>query len=257
MWEKTTDAKTAHFHMNLFRKRSNANAYYSPGVDRFFAVDTLDPYSSLEIAQILSSKVPGIAVCLLAVDDLWFDNETAHLHTLKDKNVFAIGASILFSRQMPTVRKFPPSSVIKVDGPTEDFKDNDNTVTFQALQEYARFVIQAYHASKTANMYFNSLPMEYYAKELLSGQVPPEFEIPVDNVNGALQTGIHREITKILYTSNNSNEALERINIMWRENNTPLTIYWRAQFYNLIDVPQPAEFEQGQIDLERYSGYIL
>lgn len=257
MWEKTYDAKTSHFHMNSFRRRTNGNAYYSPGVDRFFAVDSLDPYSSLEIAQILSSKVPGIAVCLLSVDDLWFDNETAHQHTLKDKNVFAVGASILFSRQMPTVRKFPPNSIIKVEQPSEDFKEGNNATAFQALQLYARFVIQAYHASKIANMYFNSLPMEEYARELLAGQVPPEFEVPVDNTNGSLKTGVHREITKILYTSNDSTEALERISVMWKENNTPLTVYWRAQFYNLLDLTLPAEFGNGQFNLERYSAYIL
>lgn len=257
MWEKTVGAKTCNFHMNTFNKRYNANCYYSPGVDRFFAVDSLDPYTALEVAQLLSGKMPGIAVCVLGKDDVIMNNENCHEYTLEEKQVFALGASILFSRQIPAIRRFVDKSVKHV-GPVmpDDYTNNENYNVFMQFKQYARFVIQAWHAAKTCDMQFNFLPMEQYANDFFD-VLNPGFNAPADNVNGQLKTGITKEIKKILYFSNSHEEALDKIAQMWRENNTPLSVYWRAQFYNLLEISPPADLVNSDVDTSRYSGYIL
>jgi hypothetical protein len=257
MWEKTFGAKTSNFHMNAFKKRSNANCYYSPGVDRFFAVDTLDPYTSLEVAQLLSGKMPGIAVCVLSVNDAFMLNENCHEYTLQEKQVFALGASILFSRQIPAIRRFGEQSVRHV-GPEmpPDYRNNENFEVFMKFKQYAQFVIQAWHAAKTCDMQFNFMPMEQYADDYFD-VLNPGFETPADNVNGELRSGITKEIKKILYFSSSHEEALEKIAQMWRENNTPLSVYWRAQFYNLLEIDPPADLVNSEVNIDRYSGYLL
>jgi hypothetical protein len=257
MWEKTMAARTAHFHMNRLGKRYNANCYYSPGVDRFFAVDSLDPYTALEVAQILSGKMPGIAVCVLGQDDVIMNNENCHEYTLEEKQVFALGASILFSRQIPAIRKFANPSVKHV-GPQlpPDYDNNENGQIFMEFKQYARFVIQAWHAAKISEMQFNFLPMEQYNNDFFSA-LNPGFETPADNVNGQLKTGITKEIKKILYYSNSHEEALEKIAQMWRENNTPLSIYWRQTFYNFLEIDPPVDLATVGVDTSQYSGYIL
>ena len=257
MWEKTFQAKTSYYHMNAFKRRSNANCYYSPGVDRFFAVDSLDPYTALEVAQLLSGKMPGIAVCVLGVNDAFMTNENCHEYTLQEKQVFALGASILFSRQIPAIRRFADNSVRHV-GPTmpADYDNNENYEVFMKFKEYAQFVIQAWHSAKTCDMQFNFMPMEQYANDFFD-VLNPGFETPADNVNGQLKTGITKEIKKILYYSNSAQEALDKIAQMWRENNTPLSVYWRQQFYNLLETDPPADLAVADVDTSRYSGYIL
>lgn len=256
MWEKTFLARTTNMHMNAFKRRSNANCYYSPGVDRFFAVDCLDPYTSLEVAQLLSGKMPGIAVCILSTEDVFMTNENCHEFTLQEKQVFALGASILFSRQIPAIRKFAPNSIRQVTTMPDDYASGDNLKVFIEFKQYAQFVIQAWHAAKTCDMQFNFMPMEQYAEDYFDA-LNPGFEAPADNVNGELRSGVTKEIKKILYFSNSHEEALAKIADMWRANNTPLSVYWRNQFYNLLEISPPADLVDSEVNIDRYSGYLL
>jgi hypothetical protein len=256
MWERTFDAPTAWYHMNAYKKRTNANAYYSPGVDRFFAVDSLDPYTAYEVAKILSSKMPAISVCILTTNDPTIDNTNCHEYTIRNKNAIQIGSSVLFNRQHPSIRKLPPESLEHV-GPelSADYTGNENEKTFNLFKEYARFTIQVWHAAKICEMCFNYLPMEDYAV-LFNQSMPEGFSAPADNANGELETGITNEIKKILYNSNSTTEALDSIAAMWRTNLTPHTTYWKDLFYKLIEVTPPADLTTST-SIEKYSGYLL
>lgn len=257
MWEKTYDSGFSFLHMNGFKKRSNANVFYSPGVDRFFAVDAFDPYTAFEVAQLLSGKVPGISVCVLRVDEPWLDNNNCHQYTLKDKSVLSPGNSVLFNRQIPLIRKLLDLSVVHVGAMPSDYIDNDNAKAFQALQEYTRFVIQAWHCAKICEMYFNFMPMESYAAEYFNDSLPEGFATPNDNVNGELKSGITKEIKKILYFSNSPEEALAAIADIWRSNLTPFSIHWKDLFYKILDVAQPDDLKSAQQNNDKYSGFIL
>lgn len=257
MWDKTFNSGTAWIHMNGFKRRSNANVFYSPGVDRMFAVDSADPYTAYEVALLLSSKVPGIAVCILTVEDPWFDNSNCHQYTLKDKLILSPGSSILFNRQLPMIRKLPTGSIINVGALPSDYTNNENYKQFLALQEYAKFVIQAWHSAKICEMYFNFAPMEMFAKEFFGELLPENFAVQVDNINGDVQTGITKEIKKILYTSNSPEEALDLIHNAWRRNITPFSTYWKDTFYKMIEVVPPEDLRSAERNTDRYSGYLL
>lgn len=251
MWDQTFTAKTAQLHMNAFKKRTNANAYYSPGVDRFFAVDCLDPYTAVEIAQILSSKMPGIAVCILS-DDTMFTNANCHEYTIKNKGGFNANSSILFNRQMPAIQKLPAGIVERVGALPIDYTDNENGKVFMQFKEYAKFVIQAWHSAKQSEIFYNYLPMQSYAEEFFTGMIPEDFLTPADSAIDTI--GITRAIRRTLYHSNSSTDALNSIADIWRTNNDPNTVPWRGMFYRLLEIDPPADLT---VNMDGFSGFLL
>lgn len=257
MWDKTYDSGSQWFHMNGFKKRTNANAFYSPGVDRIFAVDAFDPYTAFEVAIILSGKVPGITVCVLDISEPWLDNSNCHKFTLKDKSILSPGSSVLFNRQIPLIRRLPPKSLIETASMPLDYTDNENYRMFLKLQEYTKFVIQAWHAAKLCEVMFNFFPMESYANDFLVDEIPDDFSIRVDSGNAELKTGITKEIKKILYLSNNSHEALALIKDLWKNNTTPFTVYWRDLFYKSLELSVPDDLSSAEVDIDQYSGWLL
>jgi len=257
-WGNQHQGRFSGFHMNGFRRRANANVYYSPGVDRLFAVDTFDPYTSLEIAQILSSKMPAIAVLILHKDEILdVTNLNCINYTLKNKNPIPGQAALLFSRQMPVICKLTgPQLVLEEDFPL-DFQ-GESLNTFLLFHEYAKFVIWAWHSAKICDMTHNLLPMAGYRNSFLSDIVPQDFQAPADNTNGNSTLGITAEIKRILYFSDNIEQALESLAELWRNNTTPLCLHWRRQFYTLLQhVPEPEDLQNTKLDLEKYSGYLL
>jgi hypothetical protein len=244
MWEKTTDTIIANYHMNGFRRRINANAYYSPSVDRFFAVDSYDPYTALEVAQILSSKMPGISVCILQATDVTMDNNNCINYTIEEKNLTVGPANILYGRQTPTLSKIPLGvNIVKlVDTPHEDFNNNERYQLFLKFHEYAKFTIQCWHAIKLTDAVQNILPTETYADDLID--VPEGMNVPADSTNGYLKISVKKYVKQILYTSNSADEVLSRIKQMWIDNDTGAIIPYRRTFYSLLDLVEPAEFTE-------------
>lgn len=244
---------------HMIKNRRNPNAYYSPGVDRFFAVDNYDPYTANEIAQILSSKVPGIGVCVLNLDDPFLTNADCHKYTLKNKNIFFNGASILFARQFPALRKMasPLVTYVSEDLPL-DYQDSERRAAFNELKEYAQYVIKAWHSAKLCDLHFNFMPMDDYTSAYYKDLIPEDFMVPADNTNtGVIETGLTKEIRKILYFSESVQEVKDNICNMWLENNVPLTANWRAMYYRLIGEEVPPVLASSEADVSRYSGYIL
>jgi hypothetical protein len=255
---RTVDTRIGSFFMNGFKRRPNANVYYSPGVDRLFAVDNFDPYTSMEIAQILSSKMPAIAVLILHKDEVvGVNNGNCTNYTIKNKNPIPGQAALLFSRQMPVVRKLDGPQLIQVEDFPPDYFYNENLNTFVLFCEYAKFVIRAWHAAKICDLTHNLLPMNIY-DTFLNDVKPAGWATPADNANGSSQVGITTEIKRILYFSDNIDDALEQLAQMWRDNNTPLTLHWRKQFYALLEeVEEPTDLKQSKLNLDNYSGYLL
>ena len=255
--QQRRDSPISHWHMTKHRR--NSNAYFSPGVDRFFAVDDFDPYTAYEIGQILSSKVPGIGIAVLKVDDAVMSPESCHHYTMKIKNPFFNGAGILFARQFPALRKMAePNAIFAGEALPLDYQDQERSTAFFELKEYAQYVIKAWHAAKLCEIHFNFMPMADYAIAYYDGMIPEDFTLPVDNSNtGVIETGLTKEIRKILYFSDSITEARESICNMWLQNNVPLTANWRAMFYRLIVEEVPDVLKSSTPDITRYSGYIL
>ena len=245
-WNKTFDSVISNYHMNGFKRRVNSNAYYSPTVDRFFAVDSFDPYTALEIAQILSSKMPAIVVCILTSQDIIIDSTNCIEYTIKEKNLKSGPASVLYGRQTPTLHKVPNGTTVlkKVEGFPKDFKDNEQYQTFLKFHEYAKFTILCWHAMKLSAALHNLLPTEEISENILQDLVPDNMVVPADNSNGKLDVSISKKTRQILYTSNSIEEALRSIEEIWNLNASAMTISWRKHFYYFMELPDPKEKDQ-------------
>lgn len=256
MWEKTFDSWISWWHMNSSKKRTNANAFYSPGVDRFFGVDSFDPYTAYEIAKILSSKVPGIAVCVLTMRDPTFTSEDCHHYTLSNKSIFSSGASILYSRHTPALRKMQEPDVVRMDTLPLDYESGPAYDMLMELTKYTKFVIAITHAAKLCEIHFNHLPMEDYNRDFLS-EINSDLSAPWDSINSAsLKTGITREIIKLLYFSDSEAQAMAGIEELWKQNNSFNGTLWRTMFYKALEF-QPESLKNLEMDTSRWSGYIL
>jgi hypothetical protein len=228
-WGKSVAAKISFFFMNMSRKKLNAHVYYSPGVDRCFAVDTFDPYTSMEIAQILSSKMPAILILVLHRDEiLEVNNGNATNYTIMDKSPIQ-GNALLYNRHSPSIRKMQKPVLVECANWPDDYNDNDHQDIFLHFSQYAQFVIRCWHAAKLSELFTNTLPLSQY-NEVIGHMVPENFSVPSDSNTSGIS--ITQEIRKILYTSNHIEEALDAIEELWRQNNTPMTIFWRRMFYN-------------------------
>jgi hypothetical protein len=82
--------------------------------------------------------------------------------------------------------------------------------------------------------------------------IPDDFKTPPDS---AIHTiGITRAIRSILYHSNSSTEALQRIDDMWKTYHDPCTVSWRQMFYRLLEIDTPSDLP---LCIDGYSGFIL
>jgi len=234
-WEKTYNSGFASFYGNSFGKRVNANIIYSPGIDRIIAVDSFDPFTAVESAQILSSKLPLLVGVLTKADDMDINNENCLEYTVKEKNAMVGFSSILVSRQTPIFKRIQGG--IQRVGPSVEYNEGDRKEVLLQLHEYAKFVIQAWHAVKVLDLIFNIYPLGVYADDYFDNSIPPEFKTPYDNTNIPTETGVKQEMKKILYRANTPAEALQQIEDLWAT--VPDAVLFRNAFYQVLDIPLP------------------
>ena len=234
-WEKTYDFFIHSFYGNNFGKRVNANIIYSPGIDRIIAVDSYDPFTAVESAQILSSKLPLLVGILTKNDDMGINNYNCLEYTLKEKTAQAGSSSILVSRQTPLLKRLT-GGVVKV-GPTVEYGEGDRKEVLMQLHEYSKFVIQAWHAVKVLDLIFNIYPLGVYADDYFNDTIPAEFKTPYDNTNIATGTGVKQELKKILYRADTPEQALEQIEDLWAS--VPDAVLFRNAWYQVLELPLP------------------
>lgn len=215
---------------------------YSPGLDRIIFVDQFDPYTAVETAQILSSKV-SLVVGITKNKPNFEDNNCLE-YTLKDKNIMYASSSIFYSRQWPSFRRLN-TSVDHVGWP-EDYEEDVAREALQDLQEYAIFVSKCVKAIRITNLIFNVLPANHIIKEL-NGVDTGELEVPSDQTE--VDDGVLVTILRILYKAKNKNDAMEMINEFWSK--VPDVVLYRNQFYQMIEEEQSEELKAN-----RFSGRI-
>lgn len=235
-WLKPTEGLISVYY-TLHFKKSNGNTIYLPGVDRFLLADNFDPWITLEVAEILSSKVPT-QVVLLGEGIPGLSNLTALEHTIKDKTTMVIhGANILVARQTPSVRKINGAdSIIEVGWP-DDYSSTNSKTMLLRLQEFGLFCLRICHAVKITESLHNVVPHKKYMEEYFSGMVPADFVVPVDQTS--FPKGISKTIKHILYMANSVEDALSEIEKAWLEYSasTPLI---RETFYKFVGMPMPS-----------------
>lgn len=230
------------------------HALYSPGIERFFAVMGLDQFTSMEVAQILSSKIPAIVVFSIKENTAPFFSDNCHEYTVSDKNIFKNSYEI----QTPRFKFLSIDGIEKTTELPLDFqaeRNIENYKLFENLRKYAVFVANAWYAAKVTEITHNLLPEKEYADSYFQEYLPSDFVANVDTSMGITKNGITSEIKKILYNCNSPAEALEQLDIMWKNNNTIQTQAWRTNFY-IISHINPNIKKQAP-NLDKFIGWIM
>ncbi len=220
----------------LYFKKTNGNTIYLPGVDRFLLADTFDPWITLEVAEILSSKVPT-QVILLGEGLPGLSNLTILEYTIKDKTGLVIhGANILVARQTPVIRKINGAdSVINV-GWSDDYITPERRTMLLRLQEYGLFCLRICHALKITESMNNLVPHKKFMEDYFPGMTPDNFTVPIDQT--AFPQGISKTIKQILYMANSPTEALAEIENAWAEYSHAIPKI-RETFYKIVGLEMP------------------
>lgn len=126
--------------------KENSYALFSPGIDRFFLVDSYDPWIMLETSRVLSSKISNI-VYVLDQPSIDFDNDDCLYYTTKHKVKEKCygGPTVMSHRQNSFMIKIRQDMVVKKGWPI-DFEKTDRKDALNRLKEYAAFCLRAIHA---------------------------------------------------------------------------------------------------------------
>lgn len=242
-WLKGNVSHHARFYSAWYGKR-NANAIYAPGLDRFLLVDNFDLWLTMEVARILSSKIPT-QVFLLAKDVPEFDNTNCLETTIIDKRKYVInGSNILTARQVPSLHVLlEPDSVANVGTP-RDYQTGTHKEMLDNLRSYSLFVLRNIHAITIADAIKNITPFEEMVKDYLPNHIP-DIRIPQDQ--SLSSKGIKKEIKSILYQSMSVKEALERIENVWYEFGYNLPEF-RDMYYYYMGLEIPVRLKEQAID---------
>lgn len=215
---------------------------YAPGLDRIVFVDQFDPYTAVETAQILSSKLSLVVGTLK--NEPSFGGKNCLEYTLKDKNLMYASSSIFYSRQWPSFRRL--NSTVEHVGWPDDYTEEVAKEALNDLQELAIFIAKCVKAVRITNLIFNVLPSKHIIEEL-SGIDTNGLSVPVDQTE--VEDGISVTILRILYKARNKNHAMKLINEFWSK--VPDVVLYRNQFYQMIDEEQSEELKQN-----RFSGRV-
>ncbi len=203
---------------------------YSPGIDRVICLDQYDPFTAVESAQILSSKLPLVVGVTRSQD---IDPARCLEFSLRDKELMFAFSSIFYSRQWPSFRRL--TGGFEYLGWPTDYRDEPARGYLTQLRDYAEFVCQCVKAVKITNLIFNVLPMQQIVGQYLQQDWPVEVSVPADNTE-ALR-GVSASILQILYDCDSVKSATAAINELWKT--IPDVVLYRNQFYQLLGVQQP------------------
>lgn len=193
-------------------------------------MDQFDPFTAVQSAQILSSKLPLVVGVTRSTD---IDLNRCLEYSIRDKDLMFANSSIFYSRQWPSFRRL--SGGFEYLGWPIDYKEEPAKQHLIQLQEYSEFVCNCVKAVSITNLIFNVLPLNAIVGEYLSSVVPEEINVPCDNTD--VVSGVPAEIFKILYYSNNIKQAVGDINEFWKT--VPDVVLYRNQFYQLLELEQP------------------
>ena len=169
-WLTGNDAEYSKLY-GLARGKHNGNAIYAPGIDRFILTESFNFLLTIEVAQILSSKLPT-QVFILGNEVRDFSNLNCLEHTIADKRKYNItGSNILVARQTPVLhRAVDVNSVSRVGIPKDYSKGAAREYLFK-LQEYGLFVLRCVHAIEYADAFCNYFPLKSIVGSHMIGKI--------------------------------------------------------------------------------------
>lgn len=235
--------------------KKNSYVLFSPGIDRFFLVDSFDPWIVLETSRVLSSKISNI-VYILDQETPNFDNLDCFYYTTKHKmdEKFYGGPTVMSHRQSSFMMKINPGMIIKTDWPV-DFLTTDRKEALLKLHEYSKFTLRMIHALSAAVNLRNSFPEKYYVENYFKEHCPDSLVARPDTTTAPI--GMESLIKNILYDSKSIDEALKNIHDAWRQYSWEDVIGMRQTFYTYAGINQPTDLANlgspGTFDKDRNS----
>lgn len=227
-------------------------AIYSPGLDRFLHVSDLDLWTTLETANIISSKIPTI-VYVLSPDCDEMTNNNCLNYSLLNKSTQRIGSSnILVAKQNPIVKMLYPGDTIVNEGPHVDFKDNQGIM--EKLIVYINYVYTQTMAIRITEVFYNPFNSKGFFTTYISNDTTSKVTTTVDWSN----SGIFAQIRNALYNSNTPNEANSEIIKIWRNNFEDIG-YMLEGYYKILNEPVPSELDDitGHKSFRNQSSWIF
>lgn len=221
--------------------KKNGYALFSPGIDRFFLIDSYDPWIMLETSRVLSSKVSNI-VYVLDKETLSIDNLNCLFYTTKHKmnEKFYGGPTVMSHRQSSMILKIQSNMLKKTEWPI-DFLEPTRKAALLKLKEYSQFSLRIVHAITCAVNLRNSFPEKYYLDTYFSKCSPDEFTARADTSD--FNDGMDVLIKNILYDSPSIEIALDQIHDAWRKYTYHDVLGIRQTFYQYSGIEQPQDLK--------------
>ncbi len=209
-------------------------AIFAPGLDRFILTDNYDRLILLQIAEILSSKLPTI-VYLLPEDATNLNDSNCINYTIFDKTQQKILSSpIMAARQQPITKYLSDRAKIIEVGIPKDYVNNMEIL--DRLAEYAYFVKQNVYAINQTEDFCNTFDTSKFANQYLDSSWFNQVSVKSDFSN--LKNGVFFELKQILYLSNSVEEAERNIINLWKCNSEDQDHLMRG-YYRMLGVPVP------------------
>jgi hypothetical protein len=225
------------FYKNFYVNKNGSRkkfAIFAPGLDRFILIDNYDRLILLQIAEILSSKIPTM-VYVLPEDTGNLNDSNCMSYTIFDKTQQKVLSSpIMAARQQPITKFLSNEAKIVEVGIPKDYVNNIEIL--DRLAEYVYFVKKNMYAINQTEDFCNAFDTSKFANQYLDSTWIDQVSIKSDFSN--LKNGVFFELKQILYFSNSVEEAELNIINLWKCNSEDQDHLMRG-YYKMLGVKVP------------------
>lgn len=234
-WMTGNNAEHAKWSASSYGKK-NAYAIYATGIDRFLILEGFSLFTALEVARILSSKIP-VQVFLLGKDVPEISNVDCHEYTIFNKKSIVIdGSNMLTAKQTPVVNALTDPDAIKKVGIPKDYQSSEYLEMFFKLKKYAFFVMRCVNAINISDAVRNTRNLNEIIDAYMPDSIPEDFNIMIDYSTATY--GIKNTIKSILYKADSIEDALSQIENLWYDSGYMMVTH-RNTFYHYLGIPVP------------------
>lgn len=232
----------------LWYGRNLSNAIYSPGLDRFLLLDSYDLWVTLETARVLSSKLPT-QVFLLGKDVIEFDNKVCLEYSVFNKKDMSVNDSMV-GRQFPGVSPLLDKNSVYRAGWPVDYTSTEKRMELSNLRSYAFFCLRSVYAVKIADALRNDLPLAEILESVGCGDVAQGLTLPRDYSDSPV--GLKKSIMRILYLSQNEEQALTKIESIWMNEGRNLPNF-RDTFHYVLGIEASDQAKGVSVDYDGFT----
>jgi len=226
-----------------FYNQKNKFAVYSHSIDRFVIINEISFFETHTLSKILSSKISTQTIILNPSIPINSDNCLEYSIFNKDivSTKTQIAAYPMKQIEIPLFIKDKSKIYKKNIG-----RDSD----VEKLQSYAIFCLKVIYAIYIADSLRNTYPIGEILESFGINDLAECLSIKYDYSNSNI--GIKKEILKILYMSEDNDQAEDRIKKLWIEQGQNLKGY-RQYFYYYLNQEEPVELQTLLYDQNNFS----